>query len=86
MSRMIPVKSLTVLACLTLPGIPLAPVGAHAASAIHITPSMGHPAQFDLRDQVRFPRFQGPIASDDSGLPPVRLLRKPVHSKPVHGN
>jgi hypothetical protein len=83
---MIPVKSLTVLACLALPGIALAPVDARAASAVHITPSIGHPVMFDLRDQVRFPKVQGPIASDDSGLPPVRPLRKPVHAKPVRGN
>jgi len=78
MSRMMPVKCLTVLACLALPGTAL------AAPPIHITPSMGHPVTFDLRDQLRFPKVEGPITSDDSGLPPVR--RRPVHSKPVKSN
>jgi len=86
MSRMPPVKSLTVLTCLALSGIALAPVGAHAAPPIHITPSMGHPVTFDLRDQLRFPKYEGPITSETSSLPPLRPLRKPVHQKPVHGN
>ena len=86
MSRTSLVKSLTLLALLAPLGIGLAPVGAHAAPPIHITPSMGHPVQFDLRDQLRFPKVQDPIASDDTGLPTVRMIRRPVRSKPLRGN
>jgi hypothetical protein len=86
MSRTIPFKSLTLLALIAALGTTLAPLGAQAAPPIHITPSMGHPLTFDLRDQLRFPKVQDPIASDDTGLPTVRMIRRPGRSKPVRGN
>jgi len=88
MSRMPPVKSLTVLRCLALSGIALAPVGAHAGPPIHITPSMGHPITFDFRDQTRFPTIVGPIGTDDRTSGPSeftgtwRIIKKPVHPNP----
>jgi hypothetical protein len=92
MAREIPVKSLIMLAGLATLGVGLAPVGASAASlAVHVTPSIGHPLSFDLRDQVRFPRIQGQVFMNDPGPPsgptgPWHILKKPVHRTPTQAN
>ena len=84
MRRAISVKSLTLLASLAASGVAFAPAGASAAPpSIHISPSMGHPVYFDLRDQIRYPKVPLPNLTDDTGTvihgghPPVHIIHKP---------
>ena len=89
MSAATSLKSLTLLGVLAACGVGLAPLGAAAGPlAIHLTPSMGHPVAMDLRDQIRFPRVYDQNLTGDpgTGLPQVRIIRKPVHPKPTQAN
>ena len=70
MSRAISTKSLTIIASLAAAGIALAPLGALAnPPGVGPSFSFGHPLSIDLHDQVRFPRIQGQILTDNPNAP-----------------
>jgi hypothetical protein len=99
MSRATSRKPLTPVAIVAVAGlIGLAPVGASAASLnLSVRPTMGHAAWVNnlgagLSDQVRYPKIQGQILTDDPGTvihgghPPVHIIHNPGHPKPNHRN
>jgi hypothetical protein len=83
MSRAISIKSLMLLGSLAAAGIAFAPGASAAPPGIHISPSMGHPVLFDLRDQIRYPKVPLPNLTDDTGTvihgghPPVHIIHRP---------